>query len=408
MSGPLSGIKVVELATFVAAPVTARLLADLGAEVIKVEAPGGDAWRNSGISFRTNRFSAEENPVFDIYNTGKKHISLNLKSPEGKEALHKLLSQADIFVTNTRPAALKRLGFSYEDLKDLYPRLIYAIVLGYGENGPEAATPAFDTTAFWSRSGFLRDMAPVTADYHPVIAPYSVGDTATGFLLMGEISTALYNRTRTGKGDYVSSTLYHNGIFCMGSMTIIAQAPFGRDYPIRPIEQGIGTSYKCADDEWVYVALGDASITLPKFHRLIGHPELNDDPRFADHPSRVKNRDAHVAYFRDAFLTQSADHWVQLAKELDVTLVKMSHFRDVSEDPQAWANGFVEHVTFPNGNTDTMPSSPIEMGTAAPPPTVPAPPVGTHTAEVLRQLGYTEEQVNALLKSGAAVGGRHG
>ena len=162
MSGPLSGIKVVELATFVAAPVTGRILADLGAEVIKVEAPSGDGWRKTGAGYRP-RFNKDENPVFDIYNTGKKFISLNLKTPEGKEALFKLLEDADVFLTNTRPAALQRLGLSYEDLKDKFPKLIYAIVLGYGEKGPEKDTPAFDTTAFWSRAGFLRDLAPKTS-----------------------------------------------------------------------------------------------------------------------------------------------------------------------------------------------------------------------------------------------------
>lgn len=404
MHGPLSGIKVVELATFVAAPVTARLLADMGAEVIKIEAAGGDAWRRSGISFGQKRFSSEENPVFDIYNAGKKLISLNLKTPEGKDAMHRLLADADVFVTNMRPAALHRLGLGYEDLKDRYPRLVYAIVLGYGEKGPDGGKPAFDTTAFWARSGFLRDMAPVTADYHPVIAPYSVGDTATGFLLMGEISAALYHRSITGKGDFVSSTLYHNAIFCMGTMAIMTQKPFGREYPLQPVRQGVGNCFQCSDGEWIYVALGDGARTIPIFHRLIGHPELNEDPRFETHAARSENVEAHVAYFREAFLTQPAEYWVRKAEEYDVTLVRMCHFSDVSEDPQAWENGFVEHVTFANGRTDVMPSSPIEMGCFETPATVPAPTVGTNTVEVLQSLGYTPEQIDAMLESGAAHG----
>ena len=297
MKGPLSGIKVVELATFVAGPVTARLMADMGADVIKVEAPGGDGWRQSGVSYLPLHFSQDENPVFDIYNAGKKHISLNLKSPEGKEVFHKLLSEADVFITNTRPAALKRLGFSYEDIKDLYPKLIYAIVLGYGEKGPDADKPAFDTTAFWSRSGFLRDMAVVTEDYCPTTAPSSVGDTATGYLLMGEISTALFNRTRTGKGDYVSSTLFHNGVFCMGTMAIITQDPFGRSYPYNRVDNGVpGGSYQCADGEWIYFALGNAAVTLPKFCELIGHPELMEDPRFQP-ANRWANRYEYYSVF---------------------------------------------------------------------------------------------------------------
>ena len=160
MRKPLEGIKVLDLTTFVAAPVCARMLGDLGAEVIKVERPAGDGWREFGINYNV-RFSHDENPVFDIYNSGKKCIALNLKDPAAKEIFMKLLKEADVFVTNTRPDALERLGFGREAVMARCPRLIYAIVLGFGEQGPEAARPAFDTTAFWSRSGFLRDMAPV-------------------------------------------------------------------------------------------------------------------------------------------------------------------------------------------------------------------------------------------------------
>lgn len=403
MHGPLSGIKVVEMATFVAAPVTARLMADLGAEVIKVEAPKGDDWRRTGVSYNP-RFSQEENPVFAIYNTGKKHVSLNLKTPEGKEAFHKLLAEADVFITNTRPSALKRLGFSYEDIKELYPKLIYAIVLGYGEEGPEAHKPAFDTTAFWSRSGFLRDMAVDGEDYYPVTAPSSVGDTATGYLLLAEINAALFNREHTGKGDYVRSTLYRNGIFCMGTMAIISQKPFGRPYPRTRVQNGApGGSYRCADNEWVFVAIGDATKNIPAIHKILGLSELMEEPQFKG-PEKYKNMPQYYGAIRDAFLTKPSAEWVRLFDEADVPVVRMSHFSDVSEDPQAWANGFVENVTFPSGNTDVMPTSPIEMNSANTPPTVPSPAVGTHTAEILRSLGYSEEQINAMLASGAAVG----
>lgn len=403
MQGPLSGIKVVEMATFVAAPVTARLMADMGAEVIKVESPAGDGWRRTGVSYNP-RFCQEENPVFDIYNTGKKHISLNLKTPQGKEAFHKLLAEADVFITNTRPSALKRLGFSYEDIKDLYPKLIYAIVLGYGEEGPEAHKPAFDTTAFWSRSGFLRDMAVDGEDYYPVTAPSSVGDTATGYLLLAEINGALFNRNKTGKGDCVSSTLFRNGIFCMGTMAIISQKPFGYPYPKSRVRHGApGGSYRCADDEWVFVSVGDPEKNIPIIHRSLGLSQVMEQPRFQG-VERYKNMAEYYGYIRDAFLAKPAAEWVQIFDENDIPVVRMSHFSDISEDPQAWANGFVEKVTFPSGNTDVMPSSPIEMGCAQPPPTVPAPGIGAHTAQVLKDLGYTDDEVQTMLSCGAAVG----
>ena len=402
MSGPLSGIKVVELAAFVAAPVTGRILADLGAEVIKIEAPSGDGWRKTGISYLPKRFSNDENPVFDVYNTGKKFVSLNLKTTEGKEAFFKLLEEADVFLTNTRPAALKRLGLAYEDLKDRFPKLIYAIVLGYGEQGPEKDTPAFDTTAFWSRPGFLRDLSPKGTEYMPMNPPYGVGDTATGYLLVAEISTALFNRTRTGKGDYVRSTLFHNGIFCFSTMQIITQKPFGMTYPCRRQDIGVPQGcYECADGEWIFFTVA-APGSLEKVCEMTGLSHLLEDPDFQP-ANRFANRDRFYPMFKEAFMSQPSTHWTQIAKEVDLTLVRMHHFSDIAEDPQAWANNYVENVQFRSGNIDVMPASPIEMDSCTPPKTQPAPLPGADTAAVLAQLGYTEAQIQAMLESGAAV-----
>ena len=168
MNKPLSGIKVVELADYVSAPVCARVLADMGADVIKIERHSGNAWRENGKTSCPWKFSDAVNPGFDINNTGKRHIVLNLKTAEGMAVCHQLLETADVFVTNMRVQALKRLGLDYPSIKDKYPKLIYAIGLGYGEKGPDANNPAFDHTAFWARCGFLLDMAPMSDDYHPV------------------------------------------------------------------------------------------------------------------------------------------------------------------------------------------------------------------------------------------------
>lgn len=402
MEGPLSGIKVLEFSTFVCGPVTARLLGDMGADVIKVEPPAGDGWRKSGASYLP-RFSEDENPIFDIYNTGKKHISLNLKTKEGAEVFHKLLSQADVLVTNARPAALKRLGIAYEDLKEKYPSLIYGMVLGYGLKGPDGHKPAFDTTAFWTRSGFLRDMAVKSEDYYPVAGPIGAGDTATAFLLMGEICAALYRRTQTGKGDFVSSTLYHSSLFCMGAMVMMAQPPFGRSYPYNRVDSGfLEGSYRTADDDWIYFALGEAAKNIPLYLKLLDLEWLEKDPRFAKE-QRWEHRYEFYEIFKKAFLNKTAEEWLRLADELDLPLVRMPHFKDVSADPQAWENGFLENVTFRSGNVDVMPTSPIEMASVPPATTKPAPYHGADTVEVLRKLGYTEKQIEAMLAAGVAI-----
>lgn len=403
MHKPLEGVKVVELSTFVAAPVAARLLADLGAEVIKVERPEGDAWRITGVNYIPDRFSNDENPVFDIYNTGKKHIALNLKTDEGMEAFHRLLSQADVFITNTRPRALKRLGLAYEDIKEKYPALIYGILLGYGEDGPQAPKPAFDTSAFWAKSGFLRDLSIQREDYSPVQSPFSMGDTVTGYMLMGEICAALYRKKETGLGDYVRAGLYHNAIFTMGTMAIISQKPFGRVYPASRAGHSLPSGdYQCADGEWVFIS-GYNAAKNQVLYGMLNLENLEEDPRFCTPLLRRENCQAFYEKLRDAFLTQPSDYWIRRAEELDLPMIRMGHFSDIATDEQAWANGYLENVEFASGNTDVMPRSPIEMDSVGELRTVPAPGVGAHSAEILKELGYTDAQLKDMEKNGVIV-----
>lgn len=401
---PLSGITVLELATFVAGPSCGRLLADLGAQVIKLEAPKGDSWRLTGKRYNPKRFSDQENPAFDIYNTGKRFLSLNLKTEAGMEAFHKLLAKSDVFLTNTRPAALERLGLSYEQLKEKYPTLVYAILLGYGEKGPEAGNPAFDSTAFWSKSGFLHDQAPVTKDYMPISPPYGVGDTITGYLLLAEICAALYRRKCTGLGDHVSSTLFHNGIFCFGSMNIPSQQPYGWNYPVTRVQHGMpGGLYRCADDEWIYVGVSSLPRPVPTLCQAIDRMDLLDNRELITENYAVADKEKLYPYFRDAFLQKPCQYWLDKAKELDFPLVRVNRYRNVLQDPQAVANGFVEQVAYPNGNVDPMPSSPIEMHSVGQLKTVPTGGIGADTRQILAELGYTDAQIAEMLADGAAI-----
>lgn len=403
MTKPLSGVRVVELATFVAGPSCARLLADLGAEVIKLEPPKGDTWRSTGVNYLPTEFTPENNPIFDIYNTGKKFLSLNLKTEEGKEAFMKLMETTDVFVTNNRPAALKRLGIYYDDLKERFPNLIYAVLLGYGEKGPDAHRPAFDSVGFWSKSGFLHDQATKREDYAPISPPWGVGDTVTGYLLLAEINAALYRRLKTGEGDYVTSGLYHNGIFAFGTMNIQSQRPFGKQFPVDRVTHGVpGGVYECADGEWVYVGISSNNVMIPRLCNAIGRPDVLEDRRYLEPDFKINDRPGFYQIFKDAFLSKPHTYWLEKAEEFDLPLVRMNSYADVYEDEQAWANHYVEKVTFRNGKEACMPTSPIEMRSVGELKTVPAEGIGHHTAEILKGLGYTDEQVGAMIAAGAA------
>lgn len=399
MKKPLEGIRVVELATFVAAPTTGRFLADLGAEVVKIEQPQGDGWRDTG--YKVGYFSRKHNPVFDLYNSGKKHISLNVKTPEGMEAMHKLLEGADIFITNLRTNALARNGLDYETLKDKYPALIYGLMLGFGEKGPDAELPAFDTTAFWSRGGFLRSLND--ADYDvPVTAPAGIGDAFTGYLLLSEILAALFRRSRDGKGELVKAGLYHNAVYGMGTMNIVTQEPDPTPRPIArkdgPVHMG---AFCCADGEWIYFIKGSVKEYDKKIATILGLEALLDDPRYADPGAIERNREQLYPMFRDAFLKQSSDYWLEKLHAIDVGAVRMVHFSDVSKDEQAWANDYLEHVQFPDGVSGVMPTSPLEMESVGKIVTKPAPMVGHDTVAVLQDLGYSDEEIARMNDSGA-------
>lgn len=401
MSKPLSGIKVIELADHVSAPMCARLLGDLGAEVIKIERSTGNVWRESVKQTCPWRFTDNVNPGYDINNTGKKHIVLNLKTEEGLAVCHKLMETADVFVTNLRVQALKRLGLDYETMKARYPALIYAIGLGYGEKGPDADLPAFDHTAFWARTGFLLDQATVTDDYHPVFPPSSMGDNFTGMTLFAEVCAALFNRMKTGKGDYVRSSLFHNGIFAMGAMQIVTQGSDGAVYPrTRAIHGAAFGDFECKDGQRVYIAAGYDEKLIARVFSIIGREDLINNPKFVTAEARSKNADALYAILRDAMLQRTADEWLVYAREADIPMVRMQHYKDLSNDEQVIANGYLQDVIYPSGVTFKIVASPIEMDSVGELHTEPTKPVGADTEEVLKEYGYTDEQLMKMRQSG--------
>jgi len=398
MSLPLQGIKIIDLSNYVAAPSAARLLCDLGAEVIKIEAHGGDVWRE--VSKSSTGTDDSENPMFDVLNMGKKSICLNVKDEKGYEVMMRMLEDADVFITNTRVKSLVKLGLDSETLTKKFPRLVYCSMDGYGDKGPDANTPGFDSQAFWTRSGFLLDMAEANASY-PVCSPTGIGDCVTGLILTTGIMTALYNREKTGRGDIIKTSLYSAAIWTMNSMVLRTQPQYNSPFPRTRVEEGALTcKYKCRDDKWFVIHVLDYKKDAHKVYDLLGISEKVREIGIVDAATKRKYNAELAELCQQAFLTNDSDYWDRIFKEADLVSGTMPHFSEVSTDEQAWANDFLEEFKFRSGRTCAMPRTPLRMASVPLVPSPEAPLPGEQTDEILRAHGYNEEDIRAMHERG--------
>ncbi|MBI5602342.1 MAG: CoA transferase [Deltaproteobacteria bacterium] len=397
---PLEGLKVVELSTYLAAPICARILGDWGAEVIKIENIAGDVWRYYGKSFSTPTTS-EENPVFDIPNANKKYLALDIKSAKGMEVLHKLLAQADVFVTNNRLSALKRMGLDYETLKVSYPRLIYALLTGYGEEGPDRAKPGFDTTAFWAAGGFMADLRIDSPGSYPIYPPAGTADISIGTMLFGGICAALLNREKTGKGDKVSISLFGTAVWTMGIMNTITQEKYQYHYPKKRYEsKPTANFYLCSDGEWMMISVLEYTRYFCTLCTVLGVPELADDPRYLTEEEMMKpeNKAALIKIFEERFAEKTAAEWDRLLKSADIVHDRLTHFSEISTSEQARVNHFMDEVTFANGTRACLPRPPIRSENLGLPEYRLSRPLGADTRQILQELGYPVEEIHGLLE----------
>ena len=387
-----------ELATYLAAPVCARVLGDWGADVIKVEALEGDIWRKYGVNLSTP-IDPDENPLFDIPNSNKKSLALDLKTQEGMEILHKLLAEADVFVTNNRLSPLKRMGLDYETLKERYPRLIYALLTGYGETGPDMNKPGFDTVAFWASGGFMADMRVDSPGSYPIYTPAGVADILVGTLLFGGVCAALVARKETGKGDKISSSLFGSAVWGMGVMNTITQEKYKYPYPKKRYEsKPTAISYECADGEWMMISVLEYARYFPALCKVLGIPELAEDPRFLTEKEMMKpeNKAELVKIFESRFITKTSVEWDPLLIEADIVHDRLVHFSEISKNEQARVNHFIEEVTFGNGSKGWLPRPSIFSDNMGLPDYKLAPTLGADSNEILASIGYSSEDVQAL------------
>lgn len=399
---PLEGVKVVDLTTYLAAPTTVRVLGEWGADCIKIESAKGDPARTQGAVFNMP-YEDDENLAFDVANMNKRFITLNLKSEKGMEIAYKLLGEADVFVTNTRTKSLKKLGLDYDTLKEKFPKLIFAQVLGYGEFGPEKDTAGFDVTCYMARGGVFG--TTVNRGDAPMIPTNGFGDFQVSMSLASGICAALYAREKSGKGDKVTVGLHHAAVYALSTGVISAQ--YGNQYPKsrKEVPNPFNNVFKTSDEKWVVICCPEYDRDYEKIMTLIGRKDLVGNEKYmkcAQVNANGLNREV-TDILDDAIGKFTRDEILSMFKTNDLACEAAYEPLDMYEDEQVWANNIITKIPYPSGEKN-MPTNPVNFDTLGKPEYKIGGSQGAHTIQIMKDLGYGEDEIDEILTSGAAMG----
>ncbi|MEZ5998435.1 MAG: CaiB/BaiF CoA-transferase family protein [Hyphomonas sp.] len=391
----LEGLKVIEYATYMAAPGAGAILSDWGAEVIKVEPPSGDPIR---IFFRTLGTDIQDNPVFDFDNRGKKSICLDTSTKEGQAVLRKLAEDADVFLTNVRPGGLERSGLSYEELAMINPRLVYCSLSGYGLQGEDADRPGFDIASFWSRTGVASLTVPKGADPFPLRTAF--GDHTTSMAAAAGICAALVEAQRTGRGRLVEASLFRAGLYALGSDFAI-QLFFNRVASTKGRhEQTVPLTnfFKTKDDHWLCLVQRQGDVDWVPVCRAIGREDLVKDDRFTSAKGRRGNAAELVDIIDAGFAAFTKEEMAARLDAQSLAWAPVQTLAEVAKDPQTEAAGAIVQVPSAAGDGSTFPSPamPVRFPGADDGPKGPSPKLGQHTRPVLEALGMSADAIDAL------------
>jgi crotonobetainyl-CoA:carnitine CoA-transferase CaiB-like acyl-CoA transferase len=391
---PLDGIKVLEISQWVAGPAAAGIMADWGADVIKLEAPSGDPQR--GVFAAVGIDKELPNPAFAQDNRGKRSVVFDLQTPEGLARCEQLLQRSDVFITNLRPDALQRLGLDPEAVTQRHPQMIAASLSGYGSVGPARDVPGYDAGAFWARSGLARTNSP--REDPPLFVRSGVGDHITGMATAMAVMAALYERTRTGLGRVVETSLFATGMYTAG-WDLSVQLTMDRLSSMRSrtgSQTPMVNSYRSADDKWFFLIGLEAGRHFPGLAAAIGRPHLAHDERFNSARKIFANAQDLITILDEIFAEHPMSYWVPLFETHDVWWAPCQTMADVASDPQAHALGVF--IDTDDSAWDSVPRTPAKVRTVASPaifdgqiflPRRPVPSLGEHTAEVIAELDHT-------------------
>ena len=398
----LQGIRVVEMGLWVAGPAAGGILADWGAEVVKIEMPKGDPMRKL---FGALSGSKEDRcPPFDLYNRGKKSIALDVNHPDGAALVQRLVATADVFITNMRPQFLQRVGLDHDTLLAKHPRLVYASLTAYGLEGPDRDAPGYDMAAFSGRSGLADRATPPGAA--PPILPGGVGDNVSAITLVSGIMGALYHRERSGQGQLVSTSLLRTGIYSIG-MDVATRVGLGRiatPPPRTKPQNPLMNTYCAADGKWFWLVGAESERHWPGIVLALGHPALEHDERFATPRERRRNATALVAAIDTLTAQHTRSEWAAIFRQHDVWWAPINSVEDLLTDPQVLASGAFVHVPVAYG--DTAPddfngvATPVDFGSTPAGPAGPPPRVGADADALLQALGITAGELARLRDAG--------
>ena len=396
MVAPLDGIKVVELASFVAAPAAGALLADMGAEVIKVEVPQGEIYRHSTPRLAGLQSEFSEAPHFQMDNRGKRSLALDLLMPGAVEALSQLIQQSDILLTNMLPQRLEKYGLDAATLRAKKPELIFAAMSGYGPDGPDATTPAFDYTAYWARTGFMDQMHE--PDSPPNFQRPGIGDHAAALSMVSGILAALRMRDENGEGQEVAVSLMHIGFYIQGndaSIALAAGAPPRHDRlaPRNPL----WNHYPVKDGRWIFLVMIESDRYWPRMCEAIERPDLVNDERFDGAVARFKSNRELVDLLGEVLAQKTLDEWRTILDQHGLIWAPTNTLAEAIRDEQAKAAGIFQTVNHPTaGNYETI-TPPVKLSAFEMKGNRPAPALGADGHEVLKEAGLTEDEVKAIL-----------
>jgi crotonobetainyl-CoA:carnitine CoA-transferase CaiB-like acyl-CoA transferase len=393
----MEGVRVVEIGVWVAGPAAGGVLADWGADVVKIEPPGmGDPARSFSSMFGDFPF----NPIFENDNRSKRSIVLDLQKPEAREIALELIDGADVFVSNVRPAALTRLGLDHQTLLARNPRLVYGAITGYGFEGPDAERAAYDIAGYWSRSGVASLLT--TPGNHPPFQRGGMGDHTAGQSLAGGISAALFHRERSGKGQLVMTSLLRQGLYTI-SFDLSVAVRFGVNMGVadrKTMGNPCVNNYCDKDGKWFWIVGLEGDRHWPPLARAVGHPEWIDDPRFGSMADRAQHAGEIIQELDAVFATRTRAEWGEIFDaEQDLWWAPVQDVNEVMADPQVHAaGGFVDVPD--EGTTTKLPATPVDFGGTPWTPRAMAPGHGQHTDEVLKEIGRSAEQIAALREMG--------